>query len=520
MNKIKQLIRIIYIYKIILKNNLDQIILSLNFFSSFKFIIYLNPWIWFKKKPINRGKSIRKALETLGPVFIKLGQILSMRSDIFPQDIITELYKLQDKVPPFPGEHALSIIETSFKQPVHKIFSKFNINPIASASIAQVHIAKLKNGKEVAVKILRPNIKKIIEQDINIIFNTIKIFNFFYKKIKWLNLKEIIDSIKKNFSYELNLKYEAANASKLKQNFKNSNYLYIPKIFWDYTKENILVMERIYGIPISNIDKLINNKIDLKKIAKIGLKIFFTQIFRDCFFHADMHPGNIFISTLYSKNHEPKYVLIDFGIIGTINDHDKTYLIENLHAFINKDYQKIVRLHIESGWIPIETSQEELENSIRIIFEPIFKKTIKDIKISEILLHILEIANAFKIKILPQLILLQKTLFSIEGLIRQLYPELNFLNTLKPLLEKWIKEQIGIKSFIKKIKKKITSLNKKVPYIPDLIYDTLQLIKEKEIKNNTKKADQKNILHIKNFLLKKIKITYILLIIIIIFYLK
>ncbi len=375
MKSIKQLVRLLHINMILAKNGLDQLIVSIRLFSPFRFIVYLNPWNWVRKEKLTRGEALRKTLEELGPIFIKFGQALSTRPDILPPDIALELCKLQDKVPPFASNKALAIVEAAFGQSAFQIFAQFDPVPLASASMAQVHAATLKTGEEVVVKILRPNMRKIIEKDLSIMHTIASLADRYWAESKRLKPKEIVQEFEHNLIDELDLQREAANAGQLRRNFHNSPLLYIPEIFWDYTRENVMVMERIYGIPVSDIATLKERGVNIKKLAERGVEIFFTQVFRDCFFHADMHPGNIFVSPLHP--HDPQYICIDFGIIGTLNNSDKRYLAENLYAFFNRDYRRVAQLHVESGWVARDTRIEEFESAIRTVCEPIFEKPLK-----------------------------------------------------------------------------------------------------------------------------------------------
>lgn len=480
MNSIKQLLRLLHINLILAKNGLDQVIVSIRLFSPFRFIVYLNPWNWVRKEKLTRGEALRKTLEELGPIFIKFGQALSTRPDILPPDIALELCKLQDKVPPFASEKALAIVEAAFGQSAFQVFAQFDPIPLASASMAQVHAATLKTGEEVVVKILRPNMRKIIEKDLSIMYTIASLADRYWTESKRLKPKEIVQEFEHNLIDELDLQREAANAGQLRRNFHNSPLLYIPEVFWDYTRENVMVMERIYGIPVSDIATLQERGVNIKKLAERGVEIFFTQVFRDCFFHADMHPGNIFVSPLHP--HDPQYICIDFGIIGTLNDSDKRYLAENLYAFFNRDYRRVAQLHVESGWVARDTRIEEFESAIRTVCEPIFEKPLKDISFAQVVLRLFQVARRFHMEVQPQLVLLQKTLLAIEGLGRQLYPELDLWVTAKPFLEKWLKEQMGPKAFIRQLRENLPFLTEQLPHMPRLLHDVLELTKEQKIR--------------------------------------
>lgn len=480
MKSFKQLIRLLHINWILARNGLDELIVSMRLFAPFRFVIYLNPWTWWRREKLTRGEALRKTLEELGPIFIKFGQALSTRPDILPPDIALELCKLQDKVPPFSSELALKIIETTFGQSAFDVFASFDPVPLASASMAQVHVATLKTGEDVVVKILRPNMRKLIENDLSIMHSIANLAETYWAESKRLKPKEIVEEFEHNLLDELDLQREAANGGQLRRNFQNSPLLYIPEIFWDYTRENILVMERIYGIPVSDRKTLEEYGVNIRKLAERGVEIFFTQVFRDCFFHADMHPGNIFVSALHPQ--DPQYICVDFGIIGTLNDNDKRYLAENLYAFFNRDYRRVAQLHVESGWVARDTRIEEFESAIRTVCEPIFEKPLKDISFAQVVLRLFQVARRFHMEVQPQLVLLQKTLLAIEGLGRQLYPELDLWATAKPFLEKWLKEQIGPKAFLRQLKENIPFFTEQLPHMPRLLHEVLTLSKEEKIR--------------------------------------
>ncbi|STX27567.1 ubiquinone biosynthesis protein [Legionella beliardensis] len=490
MKSVKQLIRLIHINTILARNGLDQVIVSIRLFAPLRFIVYLNPWNWFRKVQLTRGEALRKTLEDLGPIFVKFGQALSTRPDIMPADIALELCKLQDNVPPFPSEQALAIIEAAFGRSAFDVFAQFDPEPLASASMAQVHAAKLKTGEDVVVKILRPNMRNIIEQDISIMYTIATLAERYWRESKRLKPREIVQEFEHNLIDELDLQREAGNAGQLRRNFNQSPLLYIPEVFWDYTRENVMVMERIHGIPISDIAALKTHGINIRKLAERGVEIFFTQVFKHCFFHADMHPGNIFVS--YEHPEEPQYICIDFGIIGTLNDNDKRYLAENFYAFFNRDYRRVAELHVESGWVARNTRIEEFESAIRTVCEPIFEKPLKDISFAQVVLRLFQVARRFNMEVQPQLILLQKTLLAIEGLGRQLYPELDLWATAKPFLQNWLKEQLGPKAFIKRLRENVPFFVEQLPHMPRLLQEVLVLSKEEKIQSLNALANQQS----------------------------
>lgn len=406
MKAIKKLFRLLHINYILAKNGLDNVVVSLRLFAPLRFIVYLNPWNWFRKEHLTHGEALRKSLEELGPIFIKFGQALSTRPDILPLDIALELSKLQDKVPPFPSEQAMAIIEKAYGLSPYEVFAEFDSVPLASASMAQVHAATLKTGEDVIVKVLRPNMRRIIEQDLSIMHTIARWADRYWPEIRRLKPKEIVTEFEHTLIDELDLLREAANGAQLRRNFDHSPILYIPEIYWDYSRANVMVLERIHGIPVSDVASLHAHGVDIKKLAERGVEIFFTQVFRDCFFHADMHPGNIFVS--YDNPKDPQYICIDFGIMGTLNDSDKRYLAENLLAFFNRDYRRVAQLHVESGWVARDTRIEEFESAIRTVCEPIFERPLKDISFAQVVLRLFQVARRFHMEVQPQLVLLQK----------------------------------------------------------------------------------------------------------------
>ncbi|MAZ39078.1 MAG: ubiquinone biosynthesis regulatory protein kinase UbiB [Legionellales bacterium] len=462
--------RLIYINYILAKNGLDEIILAMRWFAPISFLSYLNPWYWLRNRKKSRAERLRITLESLGPIFVKFGQMLSTRRDLLPEDIVNELAKLQDKVPPFSG--AKKIIEKTLEKPISTLFVNFDEHALASASIAQVHTAQLLDGQDVVIKVKRPNIEKIIKRDIDLLYSFARLLQHYTTFGKRIRAKDIISEFEQTILSELDLLREAANASILKRNFKDSKQLYIPEIHWQYCRENIMVMERIYGIPISDINTLKAQNFNLEQLAKNGVEIFFTQVFRDCFFHGDMHPGNIFVHP--SNKDNPQYIAIDFGIVGTLTETDQRYLAENMLAFFKRDYRRVAELHLESGWIPANTRVQEFESAISTVCEPIFQKPLKEISFGQLLMRLFQTGKRFHMEIQPQLLLLQKTLIHIEGLGRELCPELDLWTSAEPILEKWMREQLGPKSILKKVKKNLPHWFEKMPEMPDLIYQYLK----------------------------------------------
>lgn len=473
-----QILRLLRINYILMKHGLDDIVFEVHLFRPFRFLIFLMPWNWLPRKRAPRGERLRQALEDLGPVFIKLGQMLSTRRDLLPDDIAQELAKLQDNVPAFPAEQSKAIIEASLKCDVTDAFSRFDNEPFASASIAQVHGAQLKDGTEVIVKVVRPGIKKIISRDIALMYVIAELAERFSSAGRRLHVIEVVAEYEKTIHDELNLQREAANASQLRRNFNQSPALYVPEVYWDFVRRNVMVMERISGIPIGQIESLIEHGVNLARLSERGVEIFFTQVFKHNFFHADMHPGNIFVDLKNPDN--AQYIAVDFGIMGSLNTDDQRYLAENFLAFFKRDYQRVAQLHVDSGWVPADTRVDEFESAIRSVCEPIFEKPLKDISFGMVLLGLFQTAQRFNMEVQPQLVLLQKTLLNIEGLGRQLNPDLDLWKTAKPFLENWMDEQIGTKAMWRGFKKNLPYIAEKMPEMPNLIYAALKRAAEGE----------------------------------------
>ncbi len=461
------LLRLIRINWILVIHGLDEIVLNTHLFRPVRFLAFLSPYYWRKRNTDSRSVRIRKTLEDLGPVYVKFGQALSTRRDLLPEDIADELVKLQDRVPPFSNEIARQIIEKELGMSIDEAFSEFDPQPMASASVAQVHAAVLKNGEQVVVKVLRPNIEKRIHSDMGLIYELARFAERFWADARRLHPMEVVAEFEKTTLDELDLIREAANAAKIRRNFENSEIIYIPEIHWPLSRQKVMVMERIQGIPVGDIDALTKAGADFKLLAERGVEIFFTQVFRDNFFHADMHPGNIFVEV------PAKYIAIDFGIVGTLSASDQHYLAENFLAFFNRDYRKVAQMHVESGWVSSTTRIEEFESAIRSVCEPIFEKPLKDISFGQLLLRLFQTARRFDMHVQPQLVLLQKTLLNIEGLGRQLYPELDLWQTAKPFLEDWFKERMGPKAKLSQLVKQFPELVSHFPEMPGLVYKAL-----------------------------------------------
>jgi len=460
--------RLLHINWILLRNGLDEVILATHLFRPVRFLLYVNPWYWLRRKQMQPYPvRLRTALEELGPIFVKFGQILSTRRDLLPDDIADELAKLQDAVPPFPGAQARAVVEQAFGHPVETVLDDFDETPLASASVAQVHAACLKNGKEVVVKVLRPNIERAIRRDVALLQIIAGLANRYWKEAKRLRPIEVVEDYKKTILDELDMQREAANASQLRRNWEGSNMLFVPEVYWDLTSKNVLVLERIHGTPVSDIPALKRQGISMQKLGEQGVEVFFTQVFRDNFFHADMHPGNIFV--------EPsgRYIAVDFGIVGSLTADDQRYLAENLLAFFNRDYRRVAELHVESEWVPSGTRVDEFETAIRTVCEPIFNRPLSEISFAHFLLNLFQTARRFDMEVQPQLVLLQKTLLYIEGLGRQLYPQLDLWATAKPYLENWMAQQVGPKAFARKLKKNLPQMTEFGADMPILLHKVL-----------------------------------------------
>jgi len=467
--RITNAFRIFHISWILLKHGLDEVILAAHLFRGIRFFRFLSPFFWLSagKRP-SYGERIRLTLEDLGPIFVKFGQMVSTRRDLLPDDIADELVKLQDKVPPFSGRQAVEQIEKALGAPVSELFAEFDETPLASASVAQVHTATLMDGSKVVVKVLRPKIEKIIRRDVQLLTTIAKLAQRYSKEARRLRPVEVADEFRKTIFDELDLTREAANASQLRRNFINSEQLYVPEVYWDLCRQNVMVIERIYGTNVGKVDELRKQGISMQLLGERGVEIFFTQVFRDNFFHADMHPGNIFVSP------EGQYIAVDFGIMGTLTTEDQRYLAENLLAFFNRDYRRVAELHVESEWVPKTTRVDEFEAAIRTVSEPIFEKPLAEISFGHFLLRLFQVARRFDMEVQPQLVLLQKTLLNIEGLGRQLYPELDLWTTAKPYMEEWMQQQIGPNAFMRRVKENLPLMSEQLPQVPLLAYRVLK----------------------------------------------
>ena len=438
------------------------------------------------------ARRLRLAIESLGPVFIKFGQILSTRRDLLPEDYAIELAMLQDKVPPFPSDQAMQLVEQSLGQKLTEVFANFDEEPLASASVAQVHSATLLDGTEVVVKIIRPEIEKIIQQDLKLLLTLARNAERLSLDARRLHLIQIVEDYEFTIMNELNLKLEGANTTKLRRNFAGSELLYVPRVYWEHTRERILVMERIYGTSVREVETLRRQGTDMKLLAERGVETFFTQVFNDNFFHADMHPGNIFIDLTHPDN--PKYIAIDCAIMGSLTQEDQRYLAHNLLAFFNQDYKEVVRLHLESGWVPTDTDAAAFETVIREVCEPIFEKPLSEISFGYFLVTLFQTARAFNMEVQPQLVLLQKTLLNIEGVGRELYPDLNLWETAKPFMERWMAERLSPVAALQRMAEHAPEIIEALPRIPDLLMNTdrdLRLLRS-TIKRQKQSLDELN----------------------------
>ena len=418
-----------------------------------------------------RAARLRMALEKLGPIFVKFGQVLSTRRDLLPLDVADELALLQDRVPPFPGAQAVALIEKAFGKRIDEVFEQFNSVPEACASIAQVHFATLKGGREVAVKVLRPGMLAVIEHDLQLLHTLARVVEWAWADGKRLKPREVVAEFDVYLHDELDLVREAANAAQLRRNMQGLDLVLVPEMVWDYCTPSVLVMERMIGVPISQIQRLREAGVDIPKLARDGVTIFFTQVFRDGFFHADMHPGNIQVSL--SPTSFGRYIALDFGIVGTLTDWDKEYLAQNFLAFFRRDYKRVAELHVESGWVPANTRVDSLEGAIRAVCEPHFDRPLKDISLGQVLMRLFQTSRRFNVEIQPQLVLLQKTLLNIEGLGRQLDPELDLWSTAKPFLEQWMHRQVGWAGLIERFKNEAPRYAQLLPELPRLVHQAL-----------------------------------------------
>jgi ubiquinone biosynthesis protein len=469
--------RLLDIQRVLVRHGLDEIILATHLFRPLRYAFYLSPATWFeRRKGGPRGERIRLALEELGPIFVKFGQALSTRRDLLPPDVADELAKLQDRVPPFPVEEAKAIIERAYGLPAEQVFERFDDEPLAAASIAQVHTARLRTGEEVVVKVVRPGVREKIERDLEVMYVLAQLARDYSSEGHRLRPVEVVAEYERTIIDELDLMREAANAAQLKRNFAGSDLLYVPQVHWDYCRPDVMVMERIHGVLVNDMAELRRRDVNIRVLAENGVEIFFTQVFRHNFFHADMHPGNIFVQT--QDPERPVYAAVDFGIVGTLDARDQHYLAENFLAFFDRDYYRVARLHVDSGWVPPDTRIDELEGAVRTVCEPIFNKPLEEISFATVLMRLFEIARRFDMRIQPQLLLLQKTMLQIEGLGRQLYPQLDLWKTAQPIMREWAADRFSGRSFAEQFRRQLPDLNEAVRTLPQVLQQLIQKASE------------------------------------------
>ena len=481
-------LRLLAIQRVLISHGLDEIIFATHLLRPVRFLFYILPWNWFSKNKQKRAVRMRLMLDELGPIYVKLGQILSTRRDLIPEDIADEFAKLQDNVAPFPGEIARKIIEDAYGCNISDVFLKFNEVPLASASVAQVHSATLKDGRDFIIKVIRPGIEKLIRKDLDLLQLLAEKAERYNKNAKSLKFTGVVKEFEKTIFNELDLQREASNASQLYRNFRDERRYHVPRIDWELTRRNVLAIERVEGISIRDINALKVASIDLKCLAEFVVEIFFTQVFRDNFFHADMHPGNIFV--VPGKEKElPIIKVIDFGIMCSLTEHDQHYLADNLVAFLNRDYNRVAVLHIKSGWVPSETRIDELEGAIRTVCEPLLDRPIHEISLGELLQRLFQIARSFDVEILPQLVLLQKTIINIEGIVRQLHPHLDLWETARPEMERWMSERMGVKGLIKGTILNLPRVIERLPELPNRAIDLIDKIYDGKIEMENKSEE-------------------------------
>lgn len=474
-----RLSRLLAINFTLARYGLDEILAPLPFLGPLRWLSWINPFNWFRSNDLTQAQRLRLCIEELGPIFIKFGQMLSTRQDLLPDDIVAELEKLLDRVPPFPLQQARNILEQQLGMPIEQAFSSFDDNVLASASIAQVYAAQLTSGEDVVVKIVRPNIEARIRQDVDVLLLIAGMADRYWGDAKRIKPTQVVREFEKTIINELDLIREAANANELRRHFEGSADLYVPQVYWDYCKPKVMVIERIQGIPVSDIEQLKAQNINLEVLSRKGVEVFFTQVYRNNYFHADMHPGNIFVSA--DNPEDPQYIAVDFGIMGSLSTADQRYLAENFVAFFNRDYRRVAELHVDSGWVDPKTRIDEFEAAIRAVCEPLFQRPLAEISFGHLLLRLFQTARSFNMEIQPQLLLLQKTLLHIEGLGRQLYPQLDLWDTAKPFLERWLSEQLGVRALVKGFKKNLPYIAENLPDLPQLAFKSLQKIANNEL---------------------------------------
>jgi ubiquinone biosynthesis protein len=479
--RLRVLARLIQIERVLVRHRLDDFVRATHLYRPLRFVFFISPWTWFQRgSDLTRGARLRLALIELGPIFVKFGQAMSTRRDLLPAGIADELAKLQDDVPPFSGAVARAMIERSYGEPLETRLQDFQETPLAAASIAQVHAARLADGREVIVKVLRPGMKATIELDVEVLYTIAGMAERWWTPSRRLKPREIVREYEKTILDELDLMREAANASQLKRNFAGSPLLYVPEIYWDHCRADVLVMERIRGVPIGDIARLRELGTDFRRLAENGVEIFFTQVFRHNFFHADMHPGNIFV--LLDDPAMPRYAAVDFGIVGTLDLRDQRYLAENFLAVFDRDYRRVATLHVQSGWVPADTRVDEMESAVRTICEPIFDRPLKEISFGTVLLRLFEALRRFDGQIQPQLLLLQKTLLNVEGLGRQLYPELDIWQTASPVLRQWMRDRVRPRNVLRELRRGFPDALEILKALPPLARRAIELAQDGKLR--------------------------------------
>jgi len=476
----RHLFRLVSINFTLARFGLDQIVLSIHFFRPLYLLGVINPFNWFRSNDLSQAERLRLCIESLGPIFIKFGQMMATRRDLLGDEITDELEKLLDQVPPFPLQQAREIVEQQLGLPLEQAFRSFDDKEIASASIAQVYGAELPDGQEVVVKIVRPGIEHKIRQDIEVLMLLARLADRYWDEAKRVKPIQIVREFETTILHELDLVREAANANQLRRNFAGSPDLYVPFVHWDYCRPKVMVMERISGIGVSDVKQLQAQGINFEILSRKGVEIFFTQVFRHNYFHADMHPGNIFVAV--ENPEDPKYIAVDFGIMGSLSVSDQRYLAENFSAFFNRDYRRVAELHVDSGWVDRDTRIDEFEASIRSVCEPMFQRPLAEISFGQLLLRLFQTARAFNMEIQPQLLLLEKTFLHIEGIGRQLYPQLDLWDTAKPFIERWLSEQLGMRALVKGIKKNLPYIAEHLPDLPQIAFKALDRIANDELR--------------------------------------
>lgn len=476
----RNLFRLISINFTLARFGLDQVVLSIHFFRPLYLLGVINPFNWFRSKDQSQAERLRLCIESLGPIFIKFGQMMATRRDLFGDEITDELEKLLDRVPPFPWIQARDIVEQQLGMSLQQAFRSFDENEIASASIAQVYGAQLPDGQNVVVKIVRPGIQRQIRQDIEVLMLLARMADRYWDEAKRIKPIQIVREFETTIMNELDLVREAANANQLRRNFEDSPDLYVPQVHWDYCRSKVMVMERIKGIAVSDLKQLQAQGVNLEVLSRKGVEIFFTQVFRHNYFHADMHPGNIFVDA--DNAEDPQYIAVDFGIMGSLSVSDQRYLAENFAAFFNRDYRRVAELHVDSGWVDRDTRIDEFEATIRSVCEPMFQRPLAEISFGQLLLRLFQTARAFNMEVQPQLLLLEKTFLHIEGIGRQLYPQLDLWDTAKPFIERWLSEQLGIRALARGMKKNLPYIAEHLPDLPQLVFKALDRIANEELR--------------------------------------